>query len=218
MAHSIRSSALESRSARLKLAKRGRPYWVRIGRGLTLGYRRIETAGPWIVRKANGMGGRWIKNFTHADDYEESNGDSVLTFFEAQSVARKIADDGGFFVQVPEKTRAALIKQKYLFFIERGIKPVCCLYRLYHPNGDLLYVGISLEALRRQTQHKYDKDWYGPEVCQILIEPFAMREEAIEAERIANRTEFPKYNITHNRRRHPIQELIKVTQEFSRWP
>jgi integrase len=94
MARNVRASALESRSARLKLPKRGKPYWVRIDRGLSLGYRRITTAGPWIVRKATGDGGNWIKNFAHADDHEESNGDSVLSFFEAQSVARTIARDG----------------------------------------------------------------------------------------------------------------------------
>jgi integrase len=94
VARSTRSSQLESRSARLKLPKRGKPYWVRIARGLSLGYRRIETAGPWIVRKATGKGDNWIKNFAHADDFEGSNADSVLTFFEAQAIARTIARDG----------------------------------------------------------------------------------------------------------------------------
>jgi integrase len=94
MARNTRSLQLESRTARLKLPKRGKPYWVRIDRGLSLGYRRIETAGPWIVRKATGNGGNWIKNFAHADDYEESNGDSLLTFFEAQAIARTIARGG----------------------------------------------------------------------------------------------------------------------------
>ena len=54
---------------------------------MSLGYRRIDTAGPWIVRKADGHGKNWIKNFAHADDFEESNGDGVLTFLEAQGVA-----------------------------------------------------------------------------------------------------------------------------------
>src|SRR5258708_11709817 len=94
MAHSTRSTTLESRTGRLKLAKRGKPYWTRIDRGLSLGYRRIETAGPWIVRRATGDGNSWIKNFATADDFEESNGDSVLTFFEAQAIARTIARDG----------------------------------------------------------------------------------------------------------------------------
>jgi integrase len=94
MARNIRSSPLETRSARLKLAKRGKPYWVRLARGLSIGYRRIDTAGPWIVRKADGHGTNWIKNFAHADDYEDSDGDQVLTFCEAQALARTIGRDG----------------------------------------------------------------------------------------------------------------------------
>ena len=85
--------------ARLKLPKRGKPYWIRIDRGLSLGYRRIETAGPWIIRKSTGTGGNWIKNFAIADDFEESNGEHVLTFWQAQDKARAVAhgreSDGG---------------------------------------------------------------------------------------------------------------------------
>ena len=94
MARNTRSSALESRSARLKLPKRGKPIGSASIADLRLGYRRIEIAGPWIVRRATGKGGNWIKNFATADDFEESNGDSVLTFFEAQAIARTIARDG----------------------------------------------------------------------------------------------------------------------------
>jgi integrase len=94
MARSTRSSALESRSARLKLPKRGKPYWVRIDRGLSLGYRRLETSGRWVIRRATGDGANWTKGFATADDYEESNNDDVLSFFEAQSIARTIARDG----------------------------------------------------------------------------------------------------------------------------
>ena len=94
MARNIRSPQLETRTGRLKLPKRGKPYWVRLARGLSLGYRRIDTAGPWIVRKADGHGTNWIKNFAHADDFEDSNGDGVLTFLEAQGVARTIARGG----------------------------------------------------------------------------------------------------------------------------
>jgi integrase len=94
MARSTRSSALESRSRRLALRKRGKPYWVRIDRGLSLGYRRNDTAGPWIVRKSTGDGNSWIKNFATSDDFAEANGDDVLTFFQAQAIARTIARGG----------------------------------------------------------------------------------------------------------------------------
>jgi integrase len=94
MARSTRSSALESRTRRLALRKRGKPYWVRIDRGLSLGYRRNDTAGPWIVRKSTGDGNSWIKNFATSDDFAEANGDDVLTFFQAQAIARTIARGG----------------------------------------------------------------------------------------------------------------------------
>ena len=91
---SIRDAALESRTARLKLPKRRRPYWVALARGLSLGYRRINTAGPWIVRSSDGKGGNRIQNFAVADDHEQSDGDRVLTFWEAQTAARAIASGG----------------------------------------------------------------------------------------------------------------------------
>ena len=91
---SIRNAALESRTARLKLPKRPRPYWVPLARGLSLGYRRINTAGPWIVRSSDGKGGNRIQNFAVADDHEQSDGDRVLTFWEAQTAARAIASGG----------------------------------------------------------------------------------------------------------------------------
>lgn len=94
MARNTRSSQLETRTARLKLPRRPKPYWARLARGLSLGYRRIGTAGPWIVRNTDGHGGNWIKNFAVADDHEESNGDSVLTFAEAQALARTISRGG----------------------------------------------------------------------------------------------------------------------------
>ena len=81
MIRNLRSGILETRSARLKLARRGKPYWTKLARGLSLGYRRIGTAGPWIVRPSDGKGGNRIQNFAIADDYEEANGDSVLTFW-----------------------------------------------------------------------------------------------------------------------------------------
>src|SRR5436190_1760333 len=45
MARSIRSNALEARTNRLKLGVARKPAWVRIGDGLSLGYRRNQTAG-----------------------------------------------------------------------------------------------------------------------------------------------------------------------------
>jgi len=100
------------------------------------------------------------------------------------------------------------IAQKALGFLERGQEPACYLYRHYHPNGDLLYVGVSLEPLRRQDSHLKTATWRDM-ITHIVIEPFATREEALAAEQRAIRKEFPKFNATHNRQCHPFQELMR---------
>ena len=89
MPRSIRSASLETRTARLKLAKRRKPYWITIAPGISLGYR----AGPgtWNVRAADGDSGNWIKSFALADDHEDSNGETVLDFWTAQGKARQLA-------------------------------------------------------------------------------------------------------------------------------
>ena len=57
MARSIRSNALENRTGRLKLPVAKKPVFVRIGAGLSLGYRRNQTVGTWVLKVADGKGG-----------------------------------------------------------------------------------------------------------------------------------------------------------------
>jgi integrase len=91
MARRTRSSPLETRTARLKLAVRKKPYFVVLAPGIAVGFRRNQGAGVWIVRCTDGHGGVWTKRFAIADDHEEANGDSVLSYWEAQDRARSIA-------------------------------------------------------------------------------------------------------------------------------
>ena len=91
MARRLRSAKLETRTARLKLAIRKKPYTARVAPGVRLAYRRNETAGSWSVIAADGKGGNWMKGFATADDYEETNGETVLDFWQAQERARNIA-------------------------------------------------------------------------------------------------------------------------------
>jgi integrase len=62
-----------------------------IAPGVALAYRRCKGAGRWIVRVADGRGSNWTKAFAIADDHEEANGESVLTFWQAQDKVRKLA-------------------------------------------------------------------------------------------------------------------------------
>jgi Arm DNA-binding domain len=89
------------------------------------------------------------------------------------------------------------IAAKARLFLDQDQEPECYLYRHYDPGGDLLYVGISLEPLRRQKRHSERAAWRDM-IFQIVIEPFAAREEALAAEQLAIRTEFPRFNDVHN--------------------
>ena len=109
MARRIRSSSLETRTAKLKLAVRGKPYWQRINEGLSIGYRRNATgSGSWSLRAADGRGSNWIKVIAPADDYEGTAG--ALSFWEAQRRAVELhhggADDHGKLASVVEAIAA----------------------------------------------------------------------------------------------------------------
>jgi len=97
MARKVRHSALETRSARLRLEIRRRPYsGPSLARGISLMYRRNGTNGSWVLKASDGHGAYWTKAFALADDYEDSDGRNVLTFYEAQDQAKKLArgEDG----------------------------------------------------------------------------------------------------------------------------
>jgi len=91
MARNIRSNQLEHRANRLKLPIAKKPVFVRIGPGISLGYRRNQTAGTWVLRVADGKGGGVTSAIGHADDYDDADGQSFLTFFEAQERAKSVA-------------------------------------------------------------------------------------------------------------------------------
>ena len=91
MPRRIRSSILETRTARLKLAQQRKPYWIAVAPGISLGYRRNAGPGAWNVRAADGKGGNWIKSFAIADDHEDADGSNVLTFWQAADKAKALA-------------------------------------------------------------------------------------------------------------------------------
>lgn len=78
-----RKIILTTAKARLALAQRGKPYFVTIVDGISLGYRRNVGAGAWVVRKADGQGGDRQEGIGTADDIEPANGTSVLDYTQA---------------------------------------------------------------------------------------------------------------------------------------
>ena len=95
MARRVSFSALESRSARLRLKIRRRPYsGPSLARGISLMYRRNKTNGTWVLKVSDGHGAYWTKGFALADDFEDADGKTVLTFHQAQEQAKKLARGG----------------------------------------------------------------------------------------------------------------------------
>ena len=95
MARKARHSSLETRTSRLKLAVRRKPYpGPTLARGVQLllpaqqGQRHMGAEG------SDGHGKYWTKAFAEADDFDESNGETILTFFQAQDVAKQLARGG----------------------------------------------------------------------------------------------------------------------------
>ena len=90
MARKVRAASLETRTSRLKLPVRKKSYFVTVARGIAVGYRRNRGAGTWSVRAGSGPDA-WLKAFAIADDFEEADGEHVLTFWQAQERARSLA-------------------------------------------------------------------------------------------------------------------------------
>jgi integrase len=88
MARIVRDVALATRSARLRLPARPKPYWRLIEQGLHLGYRRRTTGGTWIARRRNDRGIYREAKLGLADDLQDANGDTILDFSQAQRNAR----------------------------------------------------------------------------------------------------------------------------------
>jgi integrase len=88
MVRRVRNSVLETRSNRLKLRVAKKPNFVRIGPGLSLGYRRNQTSGTWVLRIADGRGGSSTEAIGFADDHDEPDGHQFLDYWQAQERAK----------------------------------------------------------------------------------------------------------------------------------
>lgn len=71
-------------------------------------------------------------------------------------------------------------------------------YRAYTADGELLYVGLSMNPVARTHAHAHDKPWWC-EVATIALEHFTSRAEASQAEGQAIATECPRYNVARVR-------------------
>ena len=92
MPRSARKTSLESRTARAQLPMRRSPYFVKIAKGLRLGYYRGSAAGSWIGRRYRGGGCYNTVALGLADDQTNADGSKVFDFWQAQGAARQWAE------------------------------------------------------------------------------------------------------------------------------
>ena len=121
MPRKMRDAALETRTARSRLKVAHKPYFRLIEPGLHLGYRKLASGpGTWVVRRYSGGGAYTVKNLTTADDklviaddYSEPDGNSVLSFGQAQEKAKpyRVARNAGQYT-------IAAAMDDYLQFLE----------------------------------------------------------------------------------------------------
>jgi hypothetical protein len=91
MARSIYSEKLRNRTSRLRLAIRKKPYKVALAPGIFLCYRRNDGPGTWSYETG------YLKRFALADDFENANNGTVMSFYQAQQEALRRArgSEGG---------------------------------------------------------------------------------------------------------------------------
>lgn len=91
MAKTVRDARLDNRSQREKLKPSGKPYYRSIDEGLHIGYRRGVAGGKWVARRYLGGEKYIVETIGAADDIQDADGKTVLSFNQAQARAREIA-------------------------------------------------------------------------------------------------------------------------------
>ena len=86
-----KASILSVRQKRLQLPVSRKPYFESLGDGVSVGYRRNQSAGAWVARKADGAGGSSQRVIGTADDYKDADGEAVLNWGQAQAKAFALA-------------------------------------------------------------------------------------------------------------------------------
>lgn len=81
------------------------------------------------------------------------------------------------------------------------------LYRHYDKDGKLLYVGVSLSAIKRLSEHVGISHWAN-DIASVTIEKFPNRKAVLDAEKEAITNENPIHNIMR-----PRISVVKKSRE-----
>ena len=154
MARSARDKKLDNRTARFKLAT-GKRYWLPIGKGLALGYRRTQEGyGTWSARLMLPTNKYALRALGAADDQQDANGVDVLSFYQAQDKARTVLDEvktaGGILVKPITVKEASEIYLKWHRENRKGLSVVESALRVHilPTLGDIKLSKLTTTALR----------------------------------------------------------------------
>ena len=99
-----------------------------------------------MLKASDGHGEYWTKAIAEADDFDESNGKTILTFFEAQDVAKKLVrGDDGSADNAPVTVDAALTEYR-TDLIARNANPYNAEWPRLHLTSVLLSKPVALLA------------------------------------------------------------------------
>jgi integrase len=92
MGRIVKDSRLETREARRRLPERKEPYWRLIIEGVHIGYYRGKNGGMWYARvRLPEKKYRW-ETLTTSDDSVDANGETILSYAQAQEKVIAFAD------------------------------------------------------------------------------------------------------------------------------
>ncbi len=93
MARAVRDAKLDGAAARARLEIRKKPHYRLIEPGLHVGYYKGRHGGSWIGRRYIGVGRYETEQLGLADDGRAADGAEVMTFAQAQGMARRWATE-----------------------------------------------------------------------------------------------------------------------------
>lgn len=129
MARTVRDVSLETRTARLRLAISGKPYFRLVDQGCHLGYRRNKRgAGVWVGRRFLGERKYAVQRIGLADDVRDADDLDVLSFSQAQArlrawVAEEARRDAGLEVHSGRPLTVEEAVRDYLSWVSHHRKP-----------------------------------------------------------------------------------------------
>ncbi|MEO0438640.1 MAG: tyrosine-type recombinase/integrase [Pseudomonadota bacterium] len=90
VARSKQSNRFSNRTQRFKHLAAEKQYWTPIDEGIALGYRRGKLKSMWYMRHYRGQGKYASRALALVDDYQDADGERVLSFYQAQDAAKRL--------------------------------------------------------------------------------------------------------------------------------